>query len=237
MHRAAHQGARHRVEWALANGAPADARLPEPDGGGRTPLMSLLAGCGSGSGIRRYLGVLDLLLAEGARVNARDARGRTGLMYGARFGASLLLMQRLLEAGALRDVEDWQGLDARAHAEASGYEGALRLLGPASGPFGGSATVRLARAVGRGELGAVRRALDAFANPDYTEWGGLSLVALAAASGQVEIVRELLAAGAHPDGGASWGAVVRAARGHGHEEVVELLLEAGASGLHLQTTA
>lgn len=89
---------RRQVEVArrlLERGAPTD-----PPGAPLTPLM---IACGSGS--REQLPLVEMLLAAGAKVDARDESGRTPLMYAAG-KIRLATVQRLIDAGAdvrLRD--------------------------------------------------------------------------------------------------------------------------------------
>jgi hypothetical protein len=89
----------------------------------------------------------------------------------------------------------------------------------------------LVAAVRSDKVEAVRRALDAGADPNATvARRDSSVLAVAAQNGSAEIVRLLLSAGASPDwvSGFEW-TPLRAAATHGHAEVVKVLLERGAN--------
>ena len=62
------------------------------------------------------MGATKVLLAMGAEVNAGDADGMTPLMWASRRGHAEIV-RILLEAKALPDVLDNEGLSARIHAE------------------------------------------------------------------------------------------------------------------------
>ena len=86
----------------------------------------------------------------------------------------------------------------------------------------------LEAAVFKGDLSTLRILLRAGADPNPPVWYETPVLVIAAAKGQVEIVRELIAAGANVDRGFDELPLHTAAQ-KGHLEVVHLLLDAGAN--------
>jgi len=72
-------------------------------------------------------GVARHLLAEGARIEARNLDGDTSLMRAA-FGGHEALVQLLLDLGASRLPKDSAGDDARALAVKAGHVGVVERL-------------------------------------------------------------------------------------------------------------
>ena len=78
-----------------------------------TPLVA--------AAINNHLGVVNLLLAEGAGLERADEVGQTALM-GASFKGVNEIVAALLDAGANARAEDADGLDAAAWAEEGGHD-------------------------------------------------------------------------------------------------------------------
>jgi ankyrin repeat protein len=76
--------------------------------------------------------IVRLLLAHGARIDARSPNGTTPLMMAARYGSEEAV-EALLAAGADRSLRNEQGLDAVAFADASGREFLVKRLKAAAG--------------------------------------------------------------------------------------------------------
>src|SRR5262245_429663 len=152
---------------------------------------------------RGDLETLRQLLAGGVDVNSRDAQGRTAVTA-AVYANDLDAVQALIEAGAEVDIQD----DMRANA----------LL--ATGETG---NVEILRAVLR-------------AGPDLTRtnrFGGTALIP-AAHRGHVEVVRELVGTAIDLDhvNEPGWTALLEAVilgdGGAAHQEIVRILVDAGA---------
>jgi uncharacterized protein len=67
------------------------------------------------------------LLAAGASVKARDARGRTALMA-ATYGNRVETARVLIAAGSDVNQADREGVTPLAHAKKQGYDGMVRIL-------------------------------------------------------------------------------------------------------------
>lgn len=70
---------------------------------------------------------IDALLASGTPVNARDADGKTALIWAAQMGHERVV-RRLLALGANRSLVDSSGLTALQHAKKNDYPGIITLL-------------------------------------------------------------------------------------------------------------
>jgi hypothetical protein len=88
---------------------------------GWTPLMH--------AAVNGHTEMVTLLLAKGARVDARDAAGRTALLLTASFGDYPATLGVLLAGGAASDARDRQGQTAAALASARGYTASVQALG------------------------------------------------------------------------------------------------------------
>lgn len=133
--RAVRDGDVMRVAVALESGAPANATAV----GGLTALM-LASGMESGAGC------VELLLAAGADVNKRDAKGMTALLHAARGGghSAARTVTMLLAAGADARACSSDGSDVWSVSRMSGAPG---VSGPLTRWFeakarGGSARAR-----------------------------------------------------------------------------------------------
>lgn len=89
------------------------------------------------------------------------------------------------------------------------------------------ASTPLGRAFLAGDIGTVKALLRAGASPNPPAWHETPVIVMAARKGNVEIVSELIAAGANVNGGFDRLPLHTAAE-KGHLEVVRLLLDAGA---------
>jgi len=202
--------------------------------------------------LRGNLEAADVLIQNGANLNAINLKGWTALMAAVR-DANYSAVKFLLEHGA--DVnhlspDHWTGL---AEAAQSGYLDILEALLK----YGADTEVRsshdwtpLMHACYRGDKACVGKLLEYGAGVESGSQRDETPMLLAAAAGHTEVVRILLGAGGHPD--AAWaqketsseiaGALeaieriyqlgwtpLMTACQNGHEEIVRLLLEAGAN--------
>ncbi|XP_041937519.1 ankyrin repeat domain-containing protein 50 [Alosa sapidissima] len=196
---AAFMGHRDAVEILLDAGA--DVNLA--DGDGRTAL-SVAALCAPGSGGRGYGEVVSLLLDRAANPAHRDRDGMTPLLLAAYEGHEEAL-ELLLEAGA--DVDETAG----------------------SQPTAVAAVTPLLAAASMGHAGAVNRVLFWGAAVDAIDGEGRTALCLAAAHGNLEVVRALLDRGLdenHKDD-LGW-TPLHAAACEGHRAVCAALTERGS---------
>lgn len=192
----------------------------DPDwGGATTPLEAAT--------LASHVEVARLLLDAEADVNRPVADGFTPLITAAAAG-DLEMARLLLDAGASLRVADDEGNTAPALAKKKGHDEIVELFERASRngqrPRGGNLfaaiedrdTERIAEELGRRpDLRMVSRR-------------GLSPLAMAAETGHVSLVRQLLDAGAEVDHGGERTPLLCAAQSW-HEPIARLLLEAGAS--------
>lgn len=111
---AAMRGVLPVCEALIARGAPVD-------GSGWTPLHYAASG--------NQLAAAQLLLLNGAKVDARSPNGRTPLMQAARYGGEELV-ELLVSSGADLSAADRQGGTAAEAAELSGREWLAKRLRP-----------------------------------------------------------------------------------------------------------
>jgi cytohesin len=158
---------------------------------GTTPLM-LAAGKG-------WLEVVEVLLAGGADVAARNRKGQTALVLAARSGHAAVV-QRLKAAGATEAVDEDR------------YRAAA-----------------LMRAADAGDVAAIRKLLAAGVHPDVPDPNDRGWTALlhAVRDGRYEAVELLLGAGADPNLCLTYPPVVAAAE-HGRTEILRALIGAGS---------
>jgi uncharacterized protein len=160
--------------------------------------LALIDAAGDGS-----LGALERLLRDGADVNARDARGRTAVTAAA-MSEHVRVVRALVDAGADVDLQDH---DRNNPLLVCGENGNVALL----------------REVLRGhpDLGATNR------------YGGTALIP-ASDRGHVDMVRALLRTDVPVDhvNNLGWTALLEAVilgdGGPAHQQIVRLLLDAGA---------
>lgn len=164
------------------------------------------------------LAIVDLLLAHGADVDARDeATGATALVQAVRRGQQGIV-QALLRAGASPELADGRAGEDALGAAAMAGQGAVAEALLAGGARPSARTLELACHAGQLDLAA--RCVAAGIDPATTD-------ALAAACrvGRIAVVEWLLANGlAAADAGEALGEAVHA----GHTEVVACLLRHGA---------
>jgi ankyrin repeat protein len=201
---------REAVEILLAAGARPNTR----DRAGRTALHHAAEH-------RDGVALVRALLAAGADVNAADRDGRTPLLTAAWDGSGWDpdAVRALIEAGAdvnARDAGGLTALDLLAERQARGYSpcdpGVLDMLRQAGARDDGMREVELRQAARQGDGDRVRALLREGAAVNgalrIRSWGARladgspaesaaeTALALAAAAGHAEIVRDLIAAGA-----------------------------------------
>ncbi|CAK1552267.1 unnamed protein product [Leptosia nina] len=202
------------VHWATVCGevgalravlaAGADAATPDQHGG--YPLHYAAQMCGAPAAVDHQsrgaaLEVLRALVKEGdARVDVRDADGRTPLLWAASAGSAAAVLA-LHQAGARVDDADRDGLTALHCAAARGHTEALETLVGLCGArvdvadSHGCTPLHYAAALGHAD--ATSALLEHGADAHRQDRRGRSPAHTAAAKGQIETVRILGARGAN----------------------------------------
>lgn len=219
----------------LEAGANPDQKIRTNEDKGATALM-LAAGMSKSE----HLGYVIRLLSEaGADLNAFDNTARNALMWAIdRESPSMLAIESLIEGGADPDARDSHGrttlmflqrfinssFSGRACEEIGG-----RLL-EAGASEEGLEQIGLNQAIDRADIEEVRRLIREGVDVNHL-CEEVTPLTLAAAGGQLEIVRVLLEAGADVnlrDDDEEFTPLIGAAY-DGHIEIVEVLLDAGAN--------
>ena len=210
-----------QLKELLENGADIELR----DGSGNTALICAAAGFTSAC--------LELLLQAGATVNVQNKFGTTALINAVRehYG-DIEKVSALLKAGADANVVDSKGHSLIYWAIFGANEDVSLALIQAGVDVnivneGGVST--LMQAIEKGYIPEiVEMLLNAGADTEYQNSHGTALM-LAAESGKLDIVNMMITAGANINTQYQFGktALSRAA-GNGHDQIVEVLKEAGA---------
>lgn len=220
LHRAAADGDLAAVREHLAAGHPPDP--PDPEG--HTPFLLACR--------QPEPDVFHALLAAGADFEAANVRKMAGLFLVATTG-SASLARELIDRGADVNRPAARGLTPLVAAVLSENPRLVRLLlaagaDPRHVDDGGTSVLKWARQVAGKEVVELIRHPDRAA--DSTGPLALADLHLGAATGDVELIRDCLAAGVPADApdGDGWTPLMVAAR-QGRRAAVQALLEAGAS--------
>ncbi|HEY9852097.1 MAG TPA: ankyrin repeat domain-containing protein [Leptolyngbyaceae cyanobacterium] len=163
--------------------------------------------------------VIELLVARGADVNARNDKGQTALIIA---GENADAVKVLIDAGADLNLRDNEGNTAMM----LGTWAIQKLLRDAGASSEGLNDVALVKAAREGDLTRLEGLLQAGANVNYGD--GSALVA-AASQGNLAIVNHLIQAGADVNLGWKTGFTpIAEAAYQGYLDIVERLLNAGA---------
>jgi ankyrin repeat protein len=211
---AAERGLTEVVRRLLAAGADPGARGHR----GRGPLVGAI--------YRDHLDVVELLIAAGADVGAVDDVNWSPLTYAANHGRREVAAA-LLRAGAVGRLDRDGAKTVLVHAAHTHLADVARAVVEAFAP----STARLAplAAIARGDVEGLRRLIAGGLSLDAKDpLAKRPLLAWAALLGTVDIVRELLAAGADVNVKAGRLTPLAIAYERGDAAVVELLLAAGA---------
>jgi len=196
LHEAALHGHVGIIQALLAAGADADTA----DAEGRSPLLETVWG--------GHLDALDALIKANADVHRLDGRGRNALALACLSERpSVLLVERLLEAGVAADCADQDGKNALDHAVSAGHWALVKRIDPDYPlPLGVNETgnggeeplppLDILRLQLRNKSGQVEQRERLAALLDAGQLGQLLLEPEIV--GDPETVRWLLAKGAHP---------------------------------------
>lgn len=221
---AAYYGHRSVVNILLAAGA--DPNLLSDDDGLGTGMTALMLAAGSFFASNRQH-VLKLLIAGGADVNQRGARGKTAIFHAALAGAGYAnCVETLLAASAdLHLVDDRGHTVLSAVAAAENYP-MFNLLMQAGASTIGLESVQLIQAATTGNVDRVQSLLAGNVNLDLDRGAAIGN---AAAAGHTKIVELLIRAGANVNLRDKLGFTPIASAAYaGYGEIVQLLIEAGA---------
>lgn len=201
--------------------------LVDPPEGERTALIT--------AALHGHVPVLDYLLARGARIDARDAQGRSAL-WAAVWGRQAAASARLLAGGASPDVRSAAGEPLLFMAVERGPVESVRALldkgarvdAPSQSALFPGVTP-LQRAAHLGQAPLVALLLERGADLRHQDRLGRGVLRLAVTSGVADVVRLLLDRGAALEerdaqgrGPLAWAAL------DGQFEILELLLARGA---------
>ena len=168
---------------------------------------------------RGHREVAELLMAEGAKVDTRDGRGRTGLMLAAA-GGHLALLETLVGLGAGLEEADQEGLTPLTHAVISGQTNIAEWLlnrGVNVNTLDCYNRSPLDVAIYQGQSSMVETLLDGGANIEQPDSKGIKPLDRVIAHGNTEILSVFLRKGAKL-GSATW------AMARGQEEIQVILL-------------
>jgi ankyrin repeat protein len=178
---------------------------------GETPLM-----VASRSG---NADVAEQLLARGANVNARAARGQTALMWAvAQKHPDVVKVLLAHRADVQARSESWSQVEAVSPHGAPEYNRTI--------PYGNNTPLMFAARVG--DLASARLLVAAGANVNDQDAWGVSVVALAAHSGFLDVVEFLLDKGADPNKSGAGFTALHEAIMRREEPLVRTLLAHGA---------
>lgn len=220
------------VQYLLDNGAQSDVNLQ--DEYGKTPLFEAAS--------NNNEGVVKLLIAKGANVNALETNSGESPLHAAlikrrnapRPAEAKETVRLLLAAGAKVNATDSQGKTPIQYAEpATDFEIIAMLKKAGAIMQKPEIKSELCDAVSYNDVEQTKRLLAIGENPNVMDKINYSPLMTASIRGQLEIVRLLLAYGAKPDFrvkevGVYCQTALMLAAGEGHVPIVRLLLKNGA---------
>ena len=200
--------------------------FPDPDD--PTVTMSPAIRADSAEEVKRRSRIVDLLLAQGAEVNAKDQAGDTALKYALSMG-NLAFTKKLIQAGAEVNVVNGRGNTPLGFASARGRPGLVDLLKKSGAK--GSREDALGEAMRRNDARQVARLLREGAKVTTRDLNsGETILGWASRRGDVQLARKLLdqGAGVNERGELDWTPLMGAVA-ENRSEVVRLLLSKGAN--------
>jgi ankyrin repeat protein len=218
IHQAAYQGNIEAVKQFIAAGADVNAKSSR---NGSTPLHQAAIG--------DHKEIAELLIAEGTDVNAENVYGWTPLHYTA-LGGREEILELLIDNGANVNTKDMKGSTPLHSAASGGHKELVELLIATGADLeakgnGGETPLDWAIKYKRNETADLLR----------KHGGKYGKIHFAALGGDIEVVKEFLAAGADVNkdvwveypGWMNTTPLLLAA-GNGHKEIAELLIAKGA---------
>jgi len=139
------------------------------------------------AGFRGDVNKVQTLLRNGAEVNVSDYDGRTALHLAASEG-KLKMVQFLIEQGADPNLQDRWGGTPLKEAESNRHSDVVDILVNA----GAVVAEKLCRAATQGDMKTLKKLVEAKCDINLGDYDGRTALHLAAASGDVEVVRYLI---------------------------------------------
>lgn len=217
--RAAAVGDQATVIKMLAQGASPNARALNKSG--RTALILAAAG--------GHAEVINMLLAEGARVNDRDSAEQTALNWAAMRGR-IEIVDALLDNGADINTRNNDGVSPLLYAVGTGNIAMIKLLLENRAEIEVESSLSkmtpLLLAVEKGDVGSIKLLLDSGANINAANSSHYSPLMAAAEKGQNEIIQMLLEHGADANASDSQGrTALMLATAAGEQGAIKILME------------
>lgn len=174
------------------------------------------------------------LLAKGADVQARDAAGRTALMYAAENGDATSV-QALLISGADVNARDWQGwtalMYAATHGDIATVQALLAHRAHVNAKSEGNGWTALMSAASRGHVPVVQALLAQGAEANAKDRDDRTALLIAVQQGYTAVVQALLEGGADVQVKNKEGKTPLAiAEAEGFSKIAQLLKQAGQRG-------
>ncbi|KAI9889110.1 MAG: hypothetical protein M1814_005771 [Vezdaea aestivalis] len=170
--------------------------------------------------------IIQLLLENGADIEAKDKEGRTALHWAAENGHEAVI-KLLLEKGADIEAKDGYGTTALHWAAGNGHEAVIKLLlekGADIEAEDGYGTTALHWAAENGHEAAIKLLLEKGADIEAEDGYGTTALHLAAENGHEAVIKLLLEKGADIEAkDKERRTALHLAAGNGHEVVVKLL--------------
>ncbi len=195
LHNAATLGSEEMVSLLIRAGADINAEIESDiDAGGATPLM-----CAAMASRTESPSIVSTLIQAGADPNARDAGGRTALIWCAMRSGDAGIAQALLDGGADPNAEDNTRSTAYAHARYEGNSDVADLLETITTSKSGQFSMEITRAIAERNHDRLARLLNEGADPGGTDPDGTTPLQMAAERSDLKATQVLLKAGADPD--------------------------------------
>lgn len=209
-------GDAHQVQHLLKTGKNVDREARYSDG--FTPLMAAIN--------HGHLGVAEILLEHGAKVDARNNEGRTAL-YCALIANNPAAAQMLLSYGASTTIKDQHGISPQLVAAFCGAEDTFKNFGSVNAEY--EPHLRLILSAATGCVQIVEEEISKGVNPNIGI-AGLTALLAACYNNRVEAATVLLERGSDVNAKTRKGFTALMFAGmNGNQHLLQLLLSRGAT--------